>query len=267
MITNSPRRLFLETTVQVERVLGDATRRRELAAWLGDVPLVTSSFVWMEFSRTVLQAVAYVRHIIGILRQEGRSTISFSDLARRLSETKTLHFMPRAQQRMWRVYALLMEEFQTTHVDSLLLLAAVERMMEWELPRRFYEGVEEVILRPDCDLVKPDAAFGDYVRRRMSCNATTARCDLVALLSAHRDDLRNLENAMQNAPPEIVDPSLLAALGRVMDEPSRALGERTCWLLGDVIIALTVPDDASVCTTDRLFGLLCQTLGRPLFPR
>lgn len=42
------------------------------------------------------------------------------------------------------------------------------------------------------------------------------------------------------------DSRVMKTLNRVMDDANKALGERTCWTLGDVIIALSAPDDAYV---------------------
>jgi hypothetical protein len=45
----------------------------------------------------------------------------------------------------------------------------------------------------------------------------------------------------------------------------RAKGERTCWALGDVIIALEAPDDALIYTTDNHFDVICAALGKRRF--
>nr|MBC8234005.1 hypothetical protein [bacterium] len=44
-----------------------------------------------------------------------------------------------------------------------------------------------------------------------------------------------------------------------------ALGERTCWALGDVIIALEVPDDALIYTADGHFEVISKAIGKQLY--
>jgi len=69
---------FLETTVPIERVLASPTRQNEWMEQLAEKPLVTSSYVWMGFRRTVLQATAYVSHVITTFEREGRPTITLN---------------------------------------------------------------------------------------------------------------------------------------------------------------------------------------------
>jgi len=52
---------------------------------------------------------------------------------------------------------------------------------------------------------------------------------------------------------------------RVNADITKALGERTCWALGDVIIALEAPPDAEFFTADRHFNVILKTIGKRLF--
>jgi len=44
-----------------------------------------------------------------------------------------------------------------------------------------------------------------------------------------------------------------------------AKGQRTCWKLGDIIIAMETPKDALIYTTDKHFKTICTALGRKLY--
>jgi len=46
---------------------------------------------------------------------------------------------------------------------------------------------------------------------------------------------------------------------------TKALGERTCWALGDVIIALEAPSDAEIFTADRQFEVILKAIGKRSF--
>jgi len=97
---------------------------------------------------------------------------------------------------------------------------------------------------------------------RLSCNAATAQCSLVGFLERHQSELLALEHALTQANPDQINPSTLTALRRVNQDVTKAKGERTCWALSDVIIALEAPDDASIYTTDNHFDVLCDALGK-----
>jgi len=255
---------FLETTVQIERVLASPTRQNEWTERLAEKPLATSSYVWMEFRRTVLQATAYVSHVITTFEREGRRDLSFSELAHRLAEGQAIGFAPRTSARVWRVYAALLDDLNRIVVPVQTLQEALTFYCDWLWPRRFFAGIAEYVTSTDCDLVKPGATLGNYVRSRLSCNARTASCALVPFLKSHAEKLKALEEAMSAGDPRAFDPATRIALQRVLADPHRALGERTCWALGDVLIALEVPDDTVLYTTDHHFELIASTLGLKL---
>jgi len=129
----------------------------------------------------------------------------------------------------------------------------------------FFEGLDEFICSTDCDLIKPEAQIGDFVTSRLSCNRTTAQCRLVEFLSQREQELESIEHAIRNLPKKERDSRVLQALGRIRNDKTAALGEQNCWALGDVIIALSVPDDVFIYTIDHHFEVICQALGKKLF--
>lgn len=54
-------------------------------------------------------------------------------------------------------------------------------------------------------------------------------------------------------------------LAKVLADPQAVLGQSTCWPLGDIIIAIQVPDDAMVWTLDSDFAPLVSALGLQLY--
>ena len=57
----------------------------------------------------------------------------------------------------------------------------------------------------------------------------------------------------------------LRTLERIRNDKTIASGEQNCWALGDVIIALSAPDEAFIYTIDHHFEVICQALGKKLF--
>jgi len=145
------------------------------------------------------------------------------------------------------------------------LIDYLEFNIERVIPARFFQGIDEFITNTDCDLVRSNVPVGDYLTSRLSCNAATAQCSLVDFLARHQSELLALEHALTQANPDQINPSTLPALRRLNQDVTRAKGERTCWALGDVIIALEAPDDALIYTTDNHFDVLCAALGKRRF--
>jgi hypothetical protein len=54
-------------------------------------------------------------------------------------------------------------------------------------------------------------------------------------------------------------------LRKVNADVTKALGERTCWALGDVIIALEAPDDALIYTADGHFEVISKAIGKQFY--
>ena len=70
-------------------------------------------------------------------------------------------------------------------------------------------------------------------------------------------------NDNQNAIKDQVRVQRLLPL--VIKNPYAVLGQNTCWPLGDIIIALQVPDGAAVWTLDSDFKPIVQSLGLTLY--
>ena len=257
-----PREIFLETSIQIERIWGALKRREQIRDVLAGAHVFTSSYVFMEFRRTVLQAVAYVLTIVRQMQRDGENVIDLSELMRKVAVGRGIRFSVRTIQRVILVLSYILSSFPTPFVESDVLIDYLELQLAWRLKELFFEGVSGYIIHTDCGLVRPEVPVGDYVQSRLSCNAKTATCALVSFLSQHQEKLRALEDALAAAPPDEINPRTLAALKRVNADVTKAFGEKTCWSLGDVIIALETPDDTQIYTTDRHFDLICSVLGK-----
>jgi hypothetical protein len=115
-----------------------------------------------------------------------------------------------------------------------------------------------------CDLVaagvtrRPD---GTYVVAD-TCRKETAACHLPDFLAGHQTKLCAIAEHLA-ARPDIIknQPRVERLLAAVLTDPRTALGQATCWPLGDIIIALQVPADVTLWTLDPDFEPLTTTLG------
>ena len=259
------KKIFVETTIHIERLFSDAERQAKISKNLKDAVFSTSSYVYMEFRRTMLQAISYVLSVARQMLKEGQKNIDLVSLLRRLSAGTAISFSLRNFQRVMLIYSYLLDHFSTFIVPAAILIDYLEYNRDITIPERFFESIDEYINHTNCDLVSPGAPVGDYLHSRLSCNARKAKCALVSFLQQHQAELHQLELALAAAAPEKVNPRTLAALKKINVDILKALGQRTCWHLGDVIIALEAPDDAFLYTTDGHFDLICSVLGKQLF--
>jgi len=79
------KKVFIETSISIERILGQIARMEQIQVTLEGTRVYTSSYVWMEFRRTALQAMAYLLTIIRQMQQESETYIRFSELTKRVA--------------------------------------------------------------------------------------------------------------------------------------------------------------------------------------
>ncbi len=257
-------KVFIETTIQILRLFGGTAERQRIEALLADKYVITSAYVFMEFRRTILQDFSLLRSIAQQKNGEGFERVSFSDILREIANVRTV-LSSRALRRLLLVLASLAEHFESFVVPSKELVKFLSFQINYLAYERFFDIVDEVVNCTDCDLVKVTTPLGDRISSRLSCNAARAQCQLVHFLSAHRGELCRIETAMANAAPEVKDARALAALQRVNTDVSLVLGERTCWAVGDIIIALAVPADALIFSVDQHFEVICGELKKQRF--
>jgi predicted nucleic acid-binding protein len=231
-------KIFLETSIHIERLFSSKQRREQIQRRLSGATLYTSSYVWMEFRRSVLQTYAYLASIVRGILNEGTKQIEIHELIRRLSAAPSIRFIPRAIQRLLLILSSLLEAFPGRVVHTEKLIDYFEYNITHLGPDGFFLDIDEFINETSCDLVRPGVEIGDYVHKRLSCNAAKASCALVPFLEAHRAELLTLEKVLVAAPPEKKDSQTLAALRKVNADVTKAKGERTCWALGDIIIKI-----------------------------
>lgn len=119
-----------------------------------------------------------------------------------------------------------------------------------------------------CDLLnrginqQPDGAY----QVADSCRKETATCALPEFLTEQRTRLSSIAEYLKAQPKVIKEQSRLAdLLGVVQNNAKAALGQASCWPLGDVIITLQVPTDAAIWTLDDDFRSLAAAVGLRLY--
>jgi hypothetical protein len=80
------KKIFVETTIHIERLFSDAARQTKISRNLKGAVFSTSSYVYMEFRRTMLQAISYVLSVARQMLKEGQKNIDLVSLLRRLAE-------------------------------------------------------------------------------------------------------------------------------------------------------------------------------------
>lgn len=259
-------RVFLETTIQIDRFLESRERRVEIRKNLVGKELCTSSYVRMEFQRTILKDLDYV---LSTVDSEPVMTVdrkvSLERLLREVLRRQGEHAGRRID-RCCKIIAWLMEVFEHSLVKKAKIIEFLNDQME-DLRDEFFEvdltaeGGEIVNVNcsdfTDCTLVKTG---------KCHCRREEAQCQLPGFLAKNAYVLEEVKRAFEAVAKQ---PTMTSSATRILtSEPvnwNLAKGQGNCWPLGDTIIALESPPDSALYTTDRHYDVICPIVGRFLY--
>jgi hypothetical protein len=252
--------LFLDTTLQIRRVLTGRADQDRLEAQLIDLApgLCTAAYVWMEYQRTVIADYAHVHQLV--LNYDHWGDV----MAHLLTGQRA--FRPRSAVRCTHILGQLYAESQADWERAWRLL---DHALSSDLQSQFWAHVAPLSDPIGCDLVtagvnrQPDGAYTVAT----TCRKEKATCNLPDFMAERQPQLRAIADYLAAHPNVIKDqPRVERLLDAVLADPRAALGQAACWPLGDVIIALQVPPGALLWTLDRQdFVALAVPLGLELY--
>ena len=210
----------------------------------------------MEFQRSVLADCGRIYN--SLLQHE------IWDEAAQALGSGPLAYRPRALARSLQILTHIMNLSRLDRDNALSLLKTYTK---YDLPNRFWQHVEPL---PDpiiCDLVVAGVTVEVDQRCTVadSCRKESATCHLPDFLAHHSVELQAVVDYLE-AHPQVVKGQLRVErlVRRVIDDSRAALGQSTCWPLGDVIIALQAIPVGQIWSLDADFAPLAQTLGLTL---
>lgn len=165
-----------------------------------------------------------------------------------------------------------MQIFTRTMVASQLkreiALNLLKIQIERELTKRFWRHVNPLQDPITCDLVHKGTLRHDngHFVVAETCHKATAACYLPLFLADRQSQLYTITNYLVTHANCIKEQSRVERLLKiVLENPQAALGQSTCWPLGDIIIVLQVPTDAQLWTLDADLTALASALGLALY--
>lgn len=257
--------LFLDTTIQIERVISHAQRRNQLQETLLPYRLITSTYVLGEFLRTLVkdaiqlyQRIEKFTHLDEVITDLGQ------------------HPNKREASRMMLILGTLLRSSRAapSTFDAQTRLQVQDRLaryIDFGLLDHFFSGMDEIIDSTQCGLARErpsTALLSDgttfVYQLRSQCVRHVRECDLAERMQTWRPQLKALAGRL--APEN--DP-VLFRMGelaqKVSEDPVCARGRNCTWYLGDLVIALELPVDVPLYTTNvRHFAPILAVLGKKL---
>jgi hypothetical protein len=259
--------LFLETTIQIERVAARRARQTSLRRELASYRLVTSTYVLGEYLRTLVKDTVRLHRLIA-------EHTHLDDVMTAIGQ----HPNKREASRMLLIGGIVLrssDDWKTRDTDlRATLLERLARYAEFALLNHFLGGVDELLNITACGLARerpavwqtgPQGAKGeDLYRIRSQCVRQVQECDLAERMTEWRPELKALaEGLSRQDDPALIRMGELAY--QVLDDPTLARGRNCTWYLADLIIALELPPGVPLYTTNRRhFEPILAILGKSL---
>lgn len=189
-------RVFLDTTIQIERVTGPAKRQAEIAHALTGAQVLTSTYVLGEYLRTLVQDALVLYNLV-------LTTEELFDV-----ETQIAHLL---NKRSASRCLLLWATFHRSGIyERAKLLRTLRLYLEYGLVNRFMAGVDEVLNTTACGLApERPVPYGQTYQLRTQCTRRVLECDLITRLREQQSMLRILAEGLKDHPE--------AALARIAD--------------------------------------------------
>lgn len=251
--------LFVETTAHVDLALGAPKVRQELEQLLAVHEGWSSRYVLMEFRRTAGHALEVARRLAAIAPDD--RTI-FPWMLRAIDRGHSGQgrlLSPRERDRSRAAVYMVMERLGRTPAARAAVVGLLDSAIQL-VEMLAWTGIKRMIDETDCDLVRRDRPQGQ--QWPLSCNAQQAQCRQSMFLDQQRTDLAAVLAACQ-ADSEFNDTKMLSVLRAILAiTPLKATGQRRCWPLGDLIVALEARPAGRLLSSNRKhYNPICSALG------
>lgn len=233
-------KLFLDTTIQIDRIFGSSKRRNAIRAVCQGRECCCSSYVLGEFNSNIMLDVVFVYHT---LLQEN----DLNEAERRVEELAR----GRRQNRAHMIFVHLRELYDNNLEE---IKCELESYLE-DLQSLFFRGIDgDLSDFTRCQRARAYLRYEDGVPVWEGCSCRKERCvcNIVPFWESHRDLL--------DAPfPSGLEERAEALLNRVRQSDYDVKGNN-CRSLGDAVIVLEARDaGGEICSTNRKdFAPLCK---------
>jgi hypothetical protein len=243
-------KLFLETTIQIERIFGRTSK--DISEFLRDKEALTSNYVLMEFKRTILKDCIV---LYSFLKEEK----GLEDAFRRISELKDYEHRTAS-----RISLILSKLSENNTLEYEKVLNKLEDLIESELLEYFFYRVK-LIDETKCGLANEEVHRNETYSLNLRCRRDEKKCEIEEFVERKREEFKKLLNDLQTHKEF---ESSCKVIKEILEDCEKARGRKNCWKVGDFIISIEAPKNYKIFTTDHHYEQICNSLDRDvLLPR
>jgi hypothetical protein len=261
---NPNNKLFLDTTVQIDRFSGDPEKKVRIDRVISQSNRVlTSTYVKMEFRRRFIQDIVYLYNVI-------TDADNLKDVFLRINKLP-----PELRRKKEGCLASFCRFFSGTEEEEIKgpfgkgLLEKAEIYFRLEIEdswEEFDKEIDEIINETDCYHAKtgPVLTDGKYYNKMNQCKKTDLKCRIIDFFIKNKvliDKIYEKLSQMENLDDE--QQKAKKAIENFLKDNHNIADKKNCWNCGDIIIALEAPIDAVLSTTNvKHFEPICSVIGK-----
>jgi len=255
--------LFLDTTIQWDKFMKTDERASQVRRNLREKRVFTSSLVYKEFNMGLMNRFRRLYNI-------ANKCESSDELKVQIADDPDWAFV-----KTWPLMQNLFEKEEDPIITTDLreLRMVIKHYLEGALDFRFRQSIDAVIDNINC----PHGVSQQRGKSEMqscsqvTCSRQDATCDIDTFIKSNKSDFRKILHRLQAADDEKLDKQMRTmrdTLDVILSKDLKhAKGQRNCKAIGDSVIAVEMPTEMQMYTTNiKHFGLLCkQILGKALY--
>lgn len=246
--------LFLETTIQISRVIAQDRQRATIRLNTLGRRLCTSGYVLAEYNRTLIKdAITFHKLLL--------TSPSVAEAVKRSAKYPQNRKFPRT---MVLLATLGFDEDKQNTLDR------IERFIDWQAHDLFWESIDAARSIDEVGCVHSQwqaelQETGQYDLEGLRCvKAKPPACGIMTFIEKNRRELDNFISAASTCSrPNVAKAA--EAFDRILSGQDTPFGERSCYRVADVLIVLEAPSDAEIYSTDGDVHAICGIIGKLLY--
>ena len=242
--------VFLETTIFFRRLLGSKVQRRSISKALKGHQRLSSTYIQAEYYNAAFRSATQMYNLLC-------DTTSIEDAVAEWNKQRGEHYRRGIEMLLLAVCRRNADRYETIDELAYFIEEAIGEVFKTNVDVLFDETSSSQFVR------LPQIVEGRYVWD-ISFPPPVAPKSLQVFLSENTERLKLIHDYLSEERKQME--TIVRDIDRILAGEFN-LGIRAWQRLGDVIIALEVPENCALFTTNRQhFEPLCRVLGIPLFP-
>lgn len=250
-VAHNPKPIFLETTVQIRRIIGDQQERDRIRRNIDGKRLCTSGHVLAEFNRTLIKDAITFRNLL-------LTSPDVGEAVKRFGKYPQNRKFPRL------VFLLATIGFDN---DKQNILDRLETYIEWKLSDLFWESIDrgcyaDEVKCPHREWQAEQQETGTYSIDGLRCQKDSPpTCGVADFIKTNKTTLEQFVPAARVCSRSNVREAA-DLFDAILNGIASPFGMRNCYSISDTLIVLEAPAEAEVYSIDGDIHAICKLLSR-----